>query len=130
MSISWTFNKLNGALLKFGARVNSSIICSFAMGRTHVFNNSEALRIAAERKNYDAFEAILRKASCEDGGFMTRLDFGLGDDWDKVAKIGESDDRIAKALIQYEHKSDENLEALLRSVEDLNAQGIVPKLRV
>lgn len=116
MSLKSWFNNLNGSLLKWGAKQNSAALCSLSMGHTHVFNNSAALRMAAERKNYTAFNAILKKASKEDGGFATRLDFGLGKDWDKAVTLAQSDDVMAKSLSTYEKESDKRLDRMMSNI--------------
>lgn len=119
MSLSFMFNKMNGQLLKMGAHIDSGPLCSFAMGKTNVFTNSEALRIAAESKNYNAFNAMLNRATHEDGGFATKLDFGLGQDWNKVEELAKSDEILSKSLLEYETRADQRIDALFQDIPDL-----------
>ncbi|MAE50608.1 MAG: hypothetical protein CMH27_02230 [Micavibrio sp.] len=119
MSISGIFTKANGQLLKAGAYLNSKSLCSFAMGKTNVFNNSAALRIAAEGKNYKAFSTILNKATDEGGGFATTLDFGLGQDWNRVEDLAKTDDILSKSLLEYEARADQRMDALFEEIPDL-----------
>ena len=78
-----------------------------------VFVNAEALRIAAENKSYQAFERMLEISAADSHGVPGSKDIGLGEHWNKVQEIGQSDERIASALAKYEKDADATFNAFM-----------------
>lgn len=111
-ALSRAATAVNGLILKAGARLDMPRVVNASFGHTHVFNNSAALRIAAEQKNYSSVAVMLDKASSEEGGFATRHDFGLGKDWDRVMTLRANDPILDEKLQAYEKRADDNIDAL------------------
>lgn len=111
------FNTLAGKTLKLGARLDSPALCRLGLGRTHVFNNSAALRIAGEHKNYDAVEAILTRLTEEDGGFMTCLDLDLGEDLTAFLNMTTEDEKLATLYDEHEQRAAAQLDKLIADVD-------------
>ena len=88
------------------ARENKPGLCAEFFGkatRGAIFANAQALRIAAENKNYDAFDAMMALSAEDVAG---RNQIGDGPDWGRVQEIAKTDRRIAESIRQFDARQD------------------------
>jgi hypothetical protein len=82
----------------------------------NIFVNSAVLKAAAESKSYEALERMLEISGKEADGIVCPYSFGLGADWERVADIAKTDERVQAALNRYDEQTNKNIERLLEVV--------------
>ncbi len=108
------------------ARENKPGQCAEYFGkaaRGAIFVNSQALRIAAENKNYDAFDAMMA-LSAEDVAGSNEI--GDGPDWNRVQEIAKTDRHIAESIRQFDARQD----AIFDEIGRLRVERSGPAVRL
>lgn len=98
--------------LMAAARDNVADLCKTLYGTITpqaIFVNSEALRVAAEAKSYEAFEAMLENASTITFDLSLNYSIGQGTDWTTAQGIARQDERLALAVEKYHVALDNNV---------------------
>lgn len=81
--------------------------------RANVQVNSEALRVAAENKSYNAFAQLLKTSLERSWGCAlptTPDSFMYGNDWSRVEELAKQDPRIGSMMERYSNLLDQSVD--------------------